>query len=228
MTGELNQASGGRGPHAGMPMIVGGPPLAAFAGAMVVLHGRGGRADDLMGVAAQVAGPDVTLFGPEAFHGTWYPHRFLEPVEANEPYLGSAVSVVDDLLERLSDQGIPADRIALLGFSQGACLALEAAARSRVQLGAVVAFSGGLIGAAVDFTRYRAHPAMRVILSCAERDPHIPVHRVRETATALGRLGATVVTRLHPGSRHSIEEADIREAAGLACIRSVPILRHAS
>jgi predicted esterase len=206
-------------------MVVGGAPLGEAAGAVVVLHGRGGRATDLMGVAGQVAGSDFALFGPEASHGTWYPHRFTEPNEANEPFLGSAVSVVHDLVEQLMGRGVPAHRIMLLGFSQGACLALECAGRSTVTLGAVVAFSGGLIGATLDETRYRRHYGMGVFLSCAEQDAHIPIERVRQSATMLRGLGAEVVTRLHRGSEHGIHQTDLDDAAQMIAMRERLSLR---
>ena len=206
-------------------MAVRGARLPTAAGVVVLLHGRGGRAEDLMDVAARVAGPDVALLGPEAFQGTWYPHRFTDPVQANEPFLGSAVSVVDDLVSRLSTHGVPENQIMLLGFSQGACLALEAAARSRATLGGVIAFSGGLIGASVDRARYRRHDGMGVFLSCAELDPHIPIDRVRESATTLRHLGAEVAMHVHRGSRHGIEDADIQDAAHMVAARFVPGLR---
>ena len=225
MTGLFRPVSGGAGPHAGLPMVVGGAPLADANGAMIVLHGRGGRASDIMDVARRVAGPQAAVFGPEAFHGSWYPHRFTEPEQVNEPFLGSALSMMAELVRRLVDQGVPADRIMLLGFSQGACLALECAGRSRIRLGAVFAFSGGLIGDKVEPSRYGRQDGMDALLCCAEQDPHIPVDRVRLSAAILRQIGAGVGLRTWRGREHSIRDGDVDAAAAIASARAVPALR---
>src|SRR5215207_1820470 len=138
--------TGGTGPHAGQPIARAGAPLGDATGALILVHGRGGDAGEMLGLAELVAPPALACLAPQAAGHTWYPHRFTEPVARNEPHLSSALSVLSDLVDRLVGNGIPAERIALLGFSQGACLALEFALRRAQRLGAVLGLSGGLIG----------------------------------------------------------------------------------
>src|SRR5829696_5869068 len=133
-------------PHGGEQVLMSGVALEQATGAIIALHGRGAGAEDIIALAQEVAPSGVTILAPQAAGNTWYPHRFIEPRERNEPYLSSALRIVTDLVTRLTDQGVPSERVALLGFSQGACLALEAAARNPRRYAGVIAFSGGLIG----------------------------------------------------------------------------------
>jgi phospholipase/carboxylesterase len=174
------------------------------------VHGRGGDAEEMLGLAGLVASPTMACLAPQAAGSTWYPYRFTEPVARNEPYLSSALSVLNDLVDRLVGEGLPAERIALLGFSQGACLALEFALRRRQRLGAVIGLSGGLIGDSVaSATGQPIFAGMPVLLGCSERDPHIPIGRVRETEVVMRALGAEVVTRVYPGGSHGINEDEV-------------------
>src|SRR5829696_277696 len=133
-------------PHGGERVLLGGAPLETAAGALIAIHGRGAGAEDIIALAREVAAPDVAILAPQAAANTWYPYRFLEPTERNEPYLSSALRIVADLISQLGEHGITPERIAILGFSQGACLALEGAARNARRYAAVIGFSGGLIG----------------------------------------------------------------------------------
>ena len=211
----MRDITGGAGPHAGQPVAVAGTPLGEAAGALILVHGRGGDAAGMLGLAELVAPPGTLWLAPQASNHTWYPHRFTEPVARNEPHLGSAFSVLGDMVDRVADAGLPPERIALLGFSQGACLALEFALRRGQRLGAVIGLSGGLIGDAVAMPATGAKPfgGMPILLGCSERDPHIPLGRVRETETVLRALGAEVATRIYPGGSHGINEDEL----GLAC-----------
>ncbi len=204
-------ATRGTGPHAGRPIAAAGTPLAEAEGALILVHGRGGSADEMLGLVELLAPPRTVCLAPQAAGHTWYPHRFVEPVEVNEPHLGSALSVLGELLDRVAEAGIPPERTGLLGFSQGACLALEFARRRAQRLGAVIGLSGGLIGDRVAPPPAGARPfeGMPVLLGCSERDPHIPIGRVRETEAVMRALGAEVVTRVYPGGGHGINEDEV-------------------
>lgn len=211
MRNAMHDVTGGTGPHAGRPIAATGAPAAAANAALVLVHGRGGDAADMLGLAELVAPPGTLCLAPQAAGNTWYPRRFNEPAACNEPHLSSALSVLDDLVDRLVRDGFAADRIALLGFSQGACLALEFARRRGQRLGAVIGLSGGLIGEAVAPPPPGAGPlgGMPVLLGCSERDPHIPLGRVRETEAVLRALGAEVTARIYPGGGHGINEDEL-------------------
>jgi predicted esterase len=203
-------------PHAGQPTLAAGAPLASATGAIVALHGRGAGAGDIIGLAAEVAPAGVAIVAPQAAGNTWYPYRFLEPFSRNEPYLSSALRVVTELVGRLEETGIPAERIALLGFSQGACLALESGARHARRYGALIGFSGGLIGPpGTDFTYTGSLDGTPVFLGCSDIDFHIPKERVEETAEALSRLGAVVDMRLYPGMGHTVNQDELEAAKAL-------------
>jgi phospholipase/carboxylesterase len=210
----LRDVTGGTGPHAGQPIASAGTPLAGAAGALILVHGRGGSAEEMLGLAELVAPPRTAWLAPQAAGHTWYPHRFIEPVEVNEPYLGSALFVLGDLVDRVMGGGLPPGRIALLGFSQGACLALEFVLQQGQRLGAVIGFSGGLIGETVAPPPSGVRPlqGMPVLLGCSDRDPHIPIGRVRETDVVMRALGAEVVTRVYPGDAHGINEDEVNLA----------------
>ena len=219
----MNLITGGTGPHAGQPIVTAGAPAEDAAGALILVHGRGGNAPDMLGLARLLVGSDVACLAPQAAGNSWYPNRFIEPVMRNEPHLGSALSVLGDLVDRLLDGGLPAERIALLGFSQGACLSLEFAFRRRHRLGAVIGFSGGLIGEGIAAPDTSGMPfaGMPVLLGCSDRDPHIPIGRVHETDAAMRALGADVVTRVYPGGAHDINADEMTIARQmLACLGS--------
>jgi predicted esterase len=203
-------------PHDGQRVLMGGAPLDSASGGLIAIHGRGGGAEDIMALAREVAPPGVTILAPQAAGNTWYPYRFLEPTERNEPYLSSALRIVAELIAQLAEQGIPSERVALLGFSQGACLALEAAARNAQRYAGVIGFSGGLIGppgTAFDFAGSLEHTP--VFIGCSDVDPHIPKERVEESAAALQRLGAAVDVRLYPGMGHTVNRDELEAARSI-------------
>jgi predicted esterase len=198
----------------GQRVLHAGESLKSARAAMILLHGRGATAEDIMTIASEVEQPGWAYLAPQAAGNTWYPNPFTAPIESNEPYLGAALDMVTQLVERV-EATVPAQRIVVLGFSQGACLTLEWAARHARRYGAVVGFSGGLIGP--DGTP-RDYPgtfdATPVFLGCSDIDPHIPMQRVVESGEVLKRLGAEVTVRFYPGMAHlvSVEElAALRE-----------------
>jgi predicted esterase len=202
-----------RHPHGGERVLLGGAPLETAAGALIAIHGRGAGAEDIIALAREIAPPNVTMLAPQAAGNTWYPYRFLEPTVRNEPYLSSALRIVADLVAQVGEEGIPPERVALLGFSQGACLALEAAARNARRYAGVIGFSGGLIGPqGTSFDFAGSLDGTPVFLGCSDVDPHIPKERVEESAVALERLGAAVDVRLYPGMGHTVNRDELEAA----------------
>ena len=202
-----------RHPHGGERVLMGGAPLQTAAGALIAIHGRGGGAEDIFALAREIALPNITILAPQAAGNTWYPYRFLEPTERNEPYLSSALRIVADLIAQIGEGGIPPERVALLGFSQGACLALEAAARNARRYAGLIGFSGGLIGPpGTSFDFAGSLDGTPVFLGCSDVDSHIPKERVEESAVALERLGAAVDVRLYSGMGHTINREELEAA----------------
>ena len=209
-------ADAARHPHGGERVLVDGAPLETAAGALIAIHGRGAGAEDIIALGKEIAPANVAILAPQAAGNTWYPYRFLEPTERNEPYLSSALRVVADLIAQLGEHGIPPERVALLGFSQGACLALEVAARNPRRYAGVIGFSGGLIGPpGTSFDYAGSLESTPVFIGSSDVDPHIPKERVEESAVALDRLGAAVDARLYPGMGHTVNREELEAARSL-------------
>jgi predicted esterase len=201
-------------PHAHQPVLTFGPPPARARLGAILIHGRGASADDILGLAHELAIADIAYLAPQAAGNTWYPYSFLSPIERNEPGLTSALRVIEGLVDHLGQQGLPPERVALMGFSQGACLTLEFAARHARRYAAIGAFSGGVIGPAGTPRDYAGSFAgTPVFLGCSDVDPHIPVERVRESAEIFRRMGAAVDERIYPRMGHTIN-ADELDAVG--------------
>ncbi len=201
------------GPHDGQPVLQAGEPLASARAAMLLVHGRGASAGDIMTIAGELQHPGFAYIAPEAADHAWYPKPFTAPFESNEPYLSSALSLLETLMARIGEH-VPPERTILLGFSQGACLTLEFAARHARRYGGVVAFSGGLIGpdgTPRDYTG--AFDGTPVFIGCSDIDPHIKRERVQEAGDALKRMGAEVTVRLYPGMGHTVNPDEIHSAA---------------
>jgi predicted esterase len=197
-------------PHHGQPVLVAGEPLDRATAAMVLVHGRGASAQDILAIAPRLDRQGFAYLAPQAKGGSWYPKSFLAPRAENEPWLSSALSVVEDLLRRLGEARLPPERTILLGFSQGACLVLEFAVRNPRRYGGVAGLSGGLIGPPGTTFHYEGTLAgTPVFLGCDERDPHVPAERVRETAAVLTRMGAAVTARLYQGLGHAVGNDEI-------------------
>lgn len=204
------------GPHAGQPLLRAGPSVGDAGKAVIAIHGRGASAADIIGIGRAIDLPDVSWLAPGASSHTWYPYSFLMPVEQNQPFLDSALSVVGGLLQHLEDSGIPAEQVVLLGFSQGACLVSEFVARYPRRYGGLVVFSGGLIGAAIDPGDYGGSlEGTPVFGGCSDIDPHIPLERFEVTGRVLEDLGATVDFRVYPGMGHTISIEELSAARDL-------------
>jgi predicted esterase len=192
-----------------MPVLEAGERLGQARAAMILVHGRGATAEDIMTVAAELMQPGFAYLAPQAAGNAWYPNPFTAPLEANEPYLSSALEVLETLLTRV-EETIPHERVILLGFSQGACLTLEFAVRHGRRYGGVVGLSGGLIGPDGTPRDYAGEfEGTPVFLGCSDIDPHIKKDRVIEAADVFTRMGALVTTRLYPGMGHTVSRDEI-------------------
>ncbi|HCI82084.1 MAG TPA: phospholipase [Ktedonobacter sp.] len=199
-----------KGPHQGQPIYTAGEPLEQARAAMIMLHGRGASAEDILSLTEEFQQSGFAYLAPQASNYTWYPNSFLMPIESNEPGLSSGLAVIDTLLEQIAQVGIPVERTILLGFSQGACLSLEYAARHAQRYGGIAGLSGGLIGPDGTPRDYPGSMANTpVFLGCSDRDFHIPKERVQLSSEVFRRLGADVTMRLYPNMGHTVNMDEI-------------------
>jgi predicted esterase len=197
-------------PHGSQPVLRHGPDARHARLAMILVHGRGGSAEDLLALAAKLRLDDILYVAPQAAGHTWYPYTFLTPIDRNEPYLTSALNLLSALIDDLRHQGLSPERVGLLGFSQGACLSLEYAARHARRYAAIVGLSGGVIGPLGTPRNYTGSLEQTpVFLGCSDVDPHIPVERVHESADVFRQLHAVVDALIYPGMGHLVNEDEI-------------------
>ena len=212
--------SGPGGPHAGIAPLRSGPALEAAAGLLILIHGRGADAADILSLVPYLGAEDFHTVAPQAADRSWYPLSFMAPVEANEPGRSSALEQIDHHIEAAGHAGCPPERVVIAGFSQGACLATEYAHTRRRRYGAVIGFSGGLIGPdGMTWEPGSGLDGTPVFLGCSDRDPHIPRLRVGETALVLQAGGAVVDERIYPGMGHTVNADEL--TAALHLIRAV-------
>lgn len=202
--------------HQGEQILTTGAALEEAEAAMILVHGRGANAQDILGLSTQLTADGLAYVAPQAAGNTWYPYSFLEPLEQNEPYLSSALQRLSEIVAMLQDSGIAAERVILAGFSQGACLATEFAARNARRYAGVIAFSGGLIGPPGTERDYPGSlDGTPVFLGCSDVDPHIPVERVHETDEVLRNLDADVTAQIYPGMGHTINREELVHAQSI-------------
>ena len=203
-------------PHSGQPIRQAGAPIEDARLVAIVLHGRGASASDMIRLARELTPADVCYLAPEAAGRSWYPYTFLAPIEQNEPSLSSALQLIARIVDDLRDQGISSERVGLMGFSQGACLALEFAARHPRRYAAVAALSGGLIGPPGTPRNYAGSLAgTPAFLGCSDVDAHIPLERVRESSAVLLAMGALVDERIYPGMGHTVNHDELKAVNAL-------------
>ncbi|MDX1613729.1 MAG: dienelactone hydrolase family protein [Candidatus Promineifilaceae bacterium] len=203
-------------PHKDQPIMYAGQDLADAQAALILVHGRGASAADILTLVPELDRPDFAYLAPLASGNTWYPYSFLAPIPQNEPGISSGMAVLSHLIEQIVEAGIPHERIMIGGFSQGACLATEFVARHARRYGGVLGFSGGLIGPDGTPRDYEGDLAgTPVFLGCSDVDPHIPKARVGLTADVLQRLGGDVTLRLYRGMGHTINQDEIEFAKEL-------------
>lgn len=209
----MSRQDGKQGPHQGQEILTAGKGLNESQAAMILIHGRGASAYDILELGTYLAAPEMAQLAPQAANNTWYPYSFLNPLAQNEPYLSSALQVVADVVDRVEAAGIAAERIIIGGFSQGACLASEFVARHARRYGGLLLFSGGLIGPPGTPREYAGSLAgTPVFLGCSDVDFHIPLERVEETAEVLANLGGKVTKKIYPNMGHTIIQDEIDEA----------------
>jgi predicted esterase len=204
--------------HVGQRVLRGGTPLHTARAAVILLHGRGASAEDILslGELACEDVPCVALLAPQASGGVWYPQRFFAPVEQNEPCLTSAMEVIAGLMREIEAAGVAPAKTLVAGFSQGACLALEYSARNARRYGGVVGLSGALIGPpGTPRDRKGDMAGTPVYLGCSDRDAHIPLASVEEAAADFQRLGANVTKSIFPGMGHTVNDEELAEFKSL-------------
>jgi predicted esterase len=208
-------------PHGSRPVVLDGTPLEEAKAAMILVHGRGAAPESILELAHALEPDGFALLAPAAAGNTWYPHSFLAPTEMNEPGLSSALKVLAGLVERCAAEGIPRERIVLMGFSQGACLASEFARRNPGRYGGILVFSGGVIGPpGTDWdTSGGNFEGTPVFLGCSDVDHHVPLERIHDTTRVFEAMGASVDTRIYPGMGHLVNADEVR--AGRALLEEV-------
>ena len=183
--------------------------LAEAKGALILIHGRGASAEDIAGLTDAFDAPEFAFMAPSAKDGVWYPQRFFAPLEKNEPSLTSALMTVESLVKEITTAGISHKRIGIIGFSQGACLALEHTARAGARYGFTAGLSGALMGPLGAPRQTSNLQGMPVLVACAEADAHFPLPFVEASATLLEGMNATLTKQISPGSAHSVFPQEI-------------------
>jgi predicted esterase len=206
--------------HRDQPVVVAGVPLLEAEGAMVLLHGRGASAADILSLAKELAHPKLAYLAPQSAGNSWYPYSFLAPIPDNEPGISTGLAAINKVIKTITKAGIPKKKIIIGGFSQGACLALEYVARNADSFGGVIGYSGGLIGPEGTAREYEGSLARTpIFLGCSDVDFHIPKERVELTAQVLSELGGSVTLRFYPGMGHTVNQDEVN--SGRAMILTV-------
>lgn len=197
-------------PHVSQPILRCGPAPTHARLTMILMHGRGATAEDILALSREITATDIAYAAPQAAGGSWYPSSFLAPMAQNERGIESAFGVLSRLIASLHAEGVESRRIGLLGFSQGACLILEYAARHADRYAAIIGLSGGLIGPPGTLRNYTgAFSQTPVFLGCSDEDPHIPLARVRESAQVFRRMDANVDERIYARMGHTVDQDQI-------------------
>ena len=180
--------------------------------ALIVLHGRGGSAEDILSITQHIKVDDYALYAPQATNSSWYPQSFLMPPAQNEPWLSSALTLIENLVDDIKNEGIKSENIYLLGFSQGACLTLEFAARNATKYGGIIAFTGGLIGDKIYKENYNGNfESTPIFIGTSNPDMHVPVERVQESSIVLQNMGALVTVKIYDNMGHTINQDEIEQ-----------------
>ena len=212
-----------RDPHANQPVLTSGPKPSEARLTMILVHGRGASAEDILALANEFESKDIAYVAPQAANHTWYPYSFLAPIAQNEPFISSAFGVLSRLVATLSDDGVEARRLGLLGFSQGACLTLEYAARHAGRYAAVFGLSGALIGPPGTSREYAgSFDDTPLFLGCSDVDPHIPLDRVRESSEVFRGMRANVDERIYKRMGHTVNRDEIDAVNAVLSVASRP------
>jgi len=193
--------------------ITAGKPLKEAKKALIMIHGRGAGSNDILSLARHLDVADFALVAPQAEGNTWYPYSFLVPASQNEPSLSNSLNTISEVVKAVTENGIEKENIYFLGFSQGACLALEFTARNAAKYGGVVAFTGGLIGDKVYEENYSGNfENTPIFIGTSDPDFHVPVERVNETEMLLKKMGASVTKKIYENMGHTISQDEINLA----------------
>jgi phospholipase/carboxylesterase len=191
-------------------IITGGVSLKEAEKVLVMLHGRGANAEDIMSISDYLNLKNTHIIAPQATNNAWYPYSFLAPRQQNEPWLSSALQVLKEILSNVMTTGLKSQQVFILGFSQGACLTLEFATGNAQPFGGVVAFTGGLIGDILNEENYTGNfQKTKVFIGNSDKDPHVPMARSEESKRIMERLGAEVTLKIYPGMLHTINEDEL-------------------
>lgn len=217
-------AAGGKISVANDKTVLAGHDLATAGKVVIMVHGRGGTAEDILTLADNLPLEDYALLAPQADGNSWYPYSFMAPLAQNQPWLGYSLDQLQQLLTDIRGRGISDDRIYFLGFSQGACLTLEFVTRNAARYGGVVAFTGGLIGDRVYADNYEGNfGGTPVFIGTSDNDPHVPVTRVQETTAFLKNMNAVVTEKIYPGMGHTISSDEIQQASRIVFGAPAPV-----
>jgi phospholipase/carboxylesterase len=194
-------------------IIAAGKDLNEDGKVLIMLHGRGGSAEDILSLSSHLEVKDFTLLAPQATNNSWYPYSFLAPPSQNEPWLSSALNLLKELLDELKNKSILIENVYFLGFSQGACLTLEFVTRNAKKYGGVVAFTGGLIGDKIYNENYKGDfQNTPIFIGTSNPDPHVPVERVYATTNILKDMNAAVTEKIYNNMGHTINQDEIGNA----------------
>ena len=183
------------------------------SGVLVMIHGRGGSAEDIISISTYLEVKDFAILAPESTNNSWYHESFMAPVSKNEPWLSSALDLIKSIVDDIYKKGISSENIYFLGFSQGACLTLEFVTRNAERYGGVVAFTGGLIGDRINNDNYKGDFLRTpIFIGTSDPDPHVPVDRVHETAGILKSMNADVITKIYNGMGHTVSQEELDKA----------------
>jgi phospholipase/carboxylesterase len=216
MVDAETDADGAPDPHGDQPIQTAGASLEDADAAVVLVHGRGATARGMLQFASEFHREGLAYVAPQAQRGTWYPNRFVAPLDANEPYLSSALRHLDRALTAVGEAGIPPERTLVVGFSQGACLASEYVARNARRYGGLAVLAGGLIGPDGTSRDYEGTlDDTPIFLGVSDDDPHIPLSRAEETVETFDRMGGSVTFEVYEGLGHGIFPDEIEHVRGL-------------
>ena len=200
-------------------IITAGQPLTSESKVLILLHGRGATAEDILSISHYLNVKDFALLAPQATNNSWYPQSFLSPPAQNEPWLSSALSIIKELVNDVLAKGVTEQQIYFAGFSQGACLTLEYITRNARQYGGAVAFTGGLIGDKIYAENYTGDfQQTPIFIGTSDPDPHVPVQRVLATEAQLKKMNANVQVKVYPNMGHTINDDEIKWANELVFI----------
>ena len=196
--------------------VTAGTPVTSAKSAIIMLHGRGSTAEDIIGLADHFDLKETAIFAPQAARNSWYPNSFIAPVSSNQPDLDQALGQIEDVLANILASGIPENQIYFAGFSQGPCLCLEFVTRNAAQYGGVIAFTGGLIGEKLELSNYKGNfNQTPVLITTGDPDSHVPLTRVNESVKVLESLDAQVTLKVYKGRQHTIQMEEIELAKQL-------------